>query len=183
VDNKETAYSPMKQIIREAFLRSPAMIAESSHMSYPIPIFDEGKLRILFISAPAGPDPDIGMRLWSPDYKVVMDPIGAKLLEFTTITPRQFGLNYSPGKELEPATMPPGVDIDQMTMMEEQMNQELDLLLPLFEKKEYALNEKEQHSAHKWKRIFELFHEPAFRPYYLSAGKEFFAWIDKVTGN
>jgi hypothetical protein len=152
-----------------------------SRQSYPIPVRQEGGLRVAFLYCPHGRlDPAEGPHLLAPSHLAFLQAETGKFESIRQVTPADFGQPHQPGEDIGIHRMPAGLNVDTFYAEEDRLSRAYDVLLPAFAAGVTDYPPEVRKAAAEFRRLFPWLAEACLMPYYHTVGKEFFAWVNRI---
>jgi hypothetical protein len=169
-------------LVKSARTKSGGVVSEQHRQSLPVPVFRNGNLLIAFLYCPALALPKQSVKMSPPQYLVLLRPDTGSLVELKAVAPRDFGQTHKPGEMIGTYALLAGMTSDQVLQATDRLYRLYDLLLPGFYARPMSAGQEIIKAAKEFKELFRLLSESPLQPYYRFWGKDFFNWIDQVSG-
>jgi hypothetical protein len=167
--------------VRLAGVMSNPVVGEPSRQSFPIPVLLPGRLNIVLLYCRPVFRPPHPEKLFPPEYLLTLHATG-EFVELRPVTPREFGQSHKPEEIIGAYALPAGMTSDQVLQATDRLYRLYDLLLPGFYARPMSAGQEIIKAAKEFKELFRLLSEAPLQPYYRFLGKDFFNWIDQVSG-
>lgn len=170
----------IKKLIEQARFHPAAAMPTETHQSYPIPLKFGDRLRVAFLYCPSRVSPQFGLQLVAPNYIATLDVESGKFEEMRAAAPNDFGQPHKEAELIGKYPMPEGMNPEQFIAAQAELYRAYDILLPMFAGNAVVPADVKD-TARRFKSLFSQIAEPPLLPYYQSVGKEFFAWVERLT--
>jgi hypothetical protein len=159
----------------------PTLLPLETHMSYPIPVRGENGPLALFLFCGAAVIYGQGIHLAPPSHVGFVNAGDGTFLELRPVRPADFGQSDPEGELLGSYKMRDGVSAEEFNASRDLLYRSYDILFPAFAANQAELSPEGKQPVREFKRSFQQVAEEPLLRYYHAAGRDFFAWLDKVS--
>jgi len=103
-----------------------------------------------------------------------------RLEEMKSVTPKDFGQNNAETQVIGKYVISEGMKPEEFIVQRDRLYHLYDVLMPVYVAGRPKVSEECKQAAVEFKNLFFRLTEPPLRPYYLSEGKDFLTWVDRV---
>ncbi|MCC6527109.1 MAG: hypothetical protein IT373_30960 [Polyangiaceae bacterium] len=156
----------------------------SSHHGFPMPVVEQGRLRLAVISCPERMlAPEFGLLLFEPMFLMIYDPESGERIEARVASADTVGLPVGGEREkrLGIDRLAAGQSAESYLADERAALDAMDILLPAFAEGRMTNGDATLRAAARtFQKSFTRISEPVLAPYYAYVGREWFAWLAEV---
>jgi hypothetical protein len=171
---------PIRELISLARQQPAKTLPLETHQSYPIPVPRPDGLRVAFLFCTQVARPG-SIRLVAPGHLAFIHAVTGKFEQVKKVRPRDFGQAHPEGEFIGEHTIEPGMTYEGYLAQQETLYRDYDVLLPAFAAGATQAGSDVKAAAVDFKVHFERLAEKPLLPYYRAIGRDFFAWLDRLS--
>lgn len=176
----QTALMKVEALIQQARFHPAGALPTETHQSYPVPVRGKEGLRVLFMYCPSHASMEEGLVLLAPYYVAYLNAVTGVFEEMRRVTPKELGRPDQPDQRIGAYVMPPGISREEFVVLQAQLYEGYDALMPLFLAGQTRASPETKRLASEFRRLFLLITEAPLEPYYSVVGQDFFHWLDQI---
>ena len=178
--NDNARLKPITELVSLARQHAIQALPLETRQSYPIPVLLPDGLRVEFVFCTQRARPG-SIQLFAPEQLLIIRATSGAFEPLKNVTPRDFGRSDPEGDFIGEHKLPPGMSYEESLVQQKKLFDEYDIVLPAFAKNSTQVSPQTKAAAADFKKLFEKLAERPLIPYYHIIGKDFFAWLDKVS--
>jgi len=172
---------PIRELIGVARAHARAL-PDESRLSFPMPLTASPSADLAFLYCASRIRPREGCVLFSPTYRILANLATGRFVELDEVSSSDFGQPEPKGGRLGPINLAPGMTSENYLAKQERLYDLYDRLLPALSVNPRQGPEALRKDAKEFIEVFRQLAEPPLLPYYRSAGKPFFDWLETAAG-
>jgi hypothetical protein len=150
-------------------------------LSLPVPAFSAADastgIPIAFFYYSMKGFPPGPFRISVPKYRAIVQRETGKIVSFTPVQAKDFGINWPPDKPAGEYTPPKGLTMDDYRAKQDRFYILYDMVLPLYIAGGMGMSEAKIRETVEFARLFNELAHRALHPFYRALNPQFFQWL------